>query len=298
LEEQVMKSSGAVVRVMMVSLVLIFVASAAEAPKVTFTFTNIRLKGEKATQVVGINNAGVMVGTWVDSGGVTHGLMLKSGKATTIDDPKGAVTSCVGINRAGDIVGFYVDSGGVSHGFLHEGGRFTDVGPAGAASSEALGINDKGQIAGLFVDSRGVTHGFVRTGKQYQRLDVPGARITEAVAINDNGLVAVQTENEHANHFDGAIYNGKTYTMVDVPKSISSYPQGIDSAGDLVFSWNDFNGKFHGALRTAGGTFFKFDDPKGATGTYGEGINDHHVIVGLYQTKAGAAAQGFKASYK
>jgi uncharacterized membrane protein len=298
LSRGVMKVFALVMRVAVISLTFSLLARAAETPNITFAFSTIHLKGEVATQVVGVNNAGVMVGTWVDSGGVIHGLMLKSGKATTIEDPKGVVTYCKGVNRFGAIVGYYQDSSGVFHGFLRRGGKFTDVGPAGATSSVAFSINDKGNIAGFFVDAENVAHGFVRKGKQYLQLDVPGARLTEAVGINNAGLVTVQTENEHANHIDGAIYNGRTYTMIDVPGSISSYPRGIDSAGDVVLSWTDAAGKFHGALRVAGGTIYKFDDPKGTRGTDAEGINDHGLVVGLFLTSRNGSAEGFKAIYK
>ena len=113
-------------------LTLIFVAIAADAPKLTFKFTTIQLKGAQDTRVFGTNNAGVMVGAYVDSGGVDHGFMLKAGKVTTIDDPKGTNTNCLGINTAGDVVGWYVASSGAAQGFLRHGLKFTNIGPKGS----------------------------------------------------------------------------------------------------------------------------------------------------------------------
>jgi hypothetical protein len=63
-----------------------------------------------------------------------------------------------------------------------------------------------------------------------------------------------------------------------------------------VYSWTDPAGVFHGALRT-GGKYYKFNDPKGTDGTYGDGINDNHLVVGVYHTSGGAVAEGFKATY-
>jgi len=97
---------------------------------------------------------------------------------------------------------------------------------------------------------------------------------------------------------EGALYNGKKYATINVPGAVSSYPHGIDTAGDVVYSWTDSTGIFHGAIRT-GGKIYKFNDPKGTGGTYGDSINDNHVVAGVYHTGSGGAiAGGFKATYK
>ena len=84
-----MKNCRAVGCLWMVVLVFVFAATAADAPKLTFKFTTIQLKGAQDTRVFGTNNLGVMVGAYVDSGGVSHGFMLKGAKVTTLDDSKG-----------------------------------------------------------------------------------------------------------------------------------------------------------------------------------------------------------------
>jgi hypothetical protein len=132
-------------------------------------------------------------------------------------------------------------------------------------------------------------------GKKYKQRDVPGASSTLAWGINSKGWVSVQWTDSSGNT-ESAIYNGKKYTTINVPGAVSSYAHGIDSAGDVVFSWTDSSGIFHGALRT-GGKVYKFDDPKGTDGTYGDGINDHRVVVGVYHTNGGSTAEGFKATY-
>jgi len=86
-----------------------------------------------------------------------------------------------------------------------------------------------------------------------------------------------------------------------VPGAVSSTANSIDSAGDVVYAWTDSTGLHHGALcigcASPGRKYHKFDDPKGADGTYGDGINDHGLIVGVYFTNGGATAEGFKATY-
>ena len=133
-------------------LTFVFVATA-DAPKLTFKFTTIEVKGAQDTRVFGTNNAAVMVGAYVDSSGVSHGFMLKGGKVTKLDDPAGTNTNCAGVNKADDVAGYYLNSSGAEQAFWYHAGKFSDIGPAGATSSEAFGINDHGNIAGYFVDS-------------------------------------------------------------------------------------------------------------------------------------------------
>ena len=292
-----MQSPRAVVQKLMVGIIFAFVvlaASAADAPKLTFKFSTVQIKTALDTRVFGTNNAGVLVGAYVDSGGVDHGFMMKGTKLTKIDDPNGSGTNCLGINTAGDVVGFYTNSGGVSQGFLRHAGKFKDIAPSGSTSSEAVGINDQGEISGEYVDASGVTHGFIWNGKKYKKLDVPGAASTFGWGINNKGWVTVQWTLANITH--SAIYNGTKYMKVDVPGATGSYIHGINTAGDVVYSWTDNNGVFHGALRT-GGKYYKFNDPKGTDGTYGDGINDNHLVVGVYHIDSGATAEGFKATY-
>lgn len=81
-----------------------------------------------------------------------------------------------------------------------------------------------------------------------------------------------------------------------MPGAVSSYAHAIDAAGDVVYSWTDSTGLYHGVLRT-GGKYYKFADPKGTNGTYGDGINDHQLVVGVYHNNGGNTAGGFKATY-
>jgi probable HAF family extracellular repeat protein len=126
-----MMNCSGVGRLLTAVLILVFGANAAEAPNVTFTFTNIAVRGATATFVNGINNGGVLVGSYSLGLSVSHGFTLKGTKLTILDDPKGKHTSCEGINATGDVVGTYFTSTGTRQAFLHHGGKFTDIGPTG-----------------------------------------------------------------------------------------------------------------------------------------------------------------------
>ena len=79
-----------------------------------------------ATGVFGINNAGEIVGQYIDNSGVHGYVRDAAGNFTTIDDPNGidrygaSSTFALGINDAGQIVGFYNpnDNPGAIEGFL------------------------------------------------------------------------------------------------------------------------------------------------------------------------------------
>lgn len=85
---------------------------------------------------MGLDNAGAVVKFFIDTGGVTHGFVLK-GKwpGTTLDFP-GTVET--GINNHGEMVGVYTDSMGVMQGHAH-GGRLANVDdPNGVVGSTVI----------------------------------------------------------------------------------------------------------------------------------------------------------------
>ncbi|HYZ44075.1 MAG TPA: hypothetical protein VE667_04400, partial [Xanthobacteraceae bacterium] len=119
--------------------------------------------GTAGTNAYDINNAGQIVGEYVDSAGI-HGFLLSGGTYTTLNDPLAPkFTEVFGINGAGEIVGDYVTSGG-GGGFLLSGGTYTTLDPPGSVSTIVEDINNKGQIVGWYFTSSSnyLTHGFIR----------------------------------------------------------------------------------------------------------------------------------------
>ena len=68
-------------------------------------------------QVFDINNAGQIVGDFVDAAVLGHGFLLSEGNFTTIDVPGSFQSFAGGVNNAGQIVGTFADDTG-QHGFL------------------------------------------------------------------------------------------------------------------------------------------------------------------------------------
>jgi probable HAF family extracellular repeat protein len=287
------------IRALIAILSFVVLATAAEAQDLKFKFTTIVVKGAKDTHLDGVNNSGEMVGWYVAKNGAAHGLLLVKGKATNIDDPNGSNTICYDINSNGAIVGSYLDSNSLYHAFLFQNGSFTEIVPPSSTQPQATGINDSGDIVGVYCDnscSAGHQHGFRFNGSTYTRLDAPGAAYSWAWGINNNGLITVEGGNSKG-IWSGYLYDGTKYTKLKVPGAVDTYPRQIDSAGDVVLTWDTSpSGKFHAALFSQG-KYYKFDDQKGTSGTSTNGINDNSLIVGNTFTNGGNTVEGYKASY-
>src|SRR5271165_7071038 len=122
------------------------------------------------TIAYGINDAGQVVGEYIDNALNTNGFLYSGGSYTTIDDPLAApiggdtITIAEGINDAGQIVGiYYAGSYAAAYGFLYSGGNYTTIAdPLATGRTYANGINDAGQIVGEYGDVSGTTiHGFL-----------------------------------------------------------------------------------------------------------------------------------------
>jgi uncharacterized membrane protein len=128
----------------------------------------------------GVNDAGTIVGTYIDGNGVPHGFTFIPGNLspfTTLDVPSSVTTAVSGINNAGQIVGNYTDfQDGDVHGFVYDAGvYYTFDYSLSVNGTYASGINDAGTIVGCYVDDNNQVHGFVAapqpTGMMLRRLD-------------------------------------------------------------------------------------------------------------------------------
>src|ERR1022692_1636023 len=168
-----MKPCKPVLRLIVI-LAFACIATAADAPKLTFKFRTINHPNALQTSPYGINNSGVIVGYYINQKNAIHGFLLANGKFTNIDDPKSTYgTEPINLNSNGTIVGSYlINSSGNYTAFSYENKKFTDVGPTFCMYyNAAAGINDKGEIVGWCNDVSGVTHGWLKKGKKYITLD-------------------------------------------------------------------------------------------------------------------------------
>ena len=87
-----------------------FAACSAALMGQTKAAPDIDFPGSTRTDAWGINNAGEIVGTFVQ-GGRTHGFLLRGGQYTQIDFPEATSTTASKINNRGDIVGGVSEAG-------------------------------------------------------------------------------------------------------------------------------------------------------------------------------------------
>jgi uncharacterized membrane protein len=118
--------------------------------------------GATYSQALGINDAGTVVGMYVDGGGATRGYVYNGTGFVPLNVPGATTTVATGIDANGDIVGYYTDGGG-THGFVDLGGTPYTVNdpnaPAGG-TTEILGINDQGKFVGFYIDGSNNVIGF------------------------------------------------------------------------------------------------------------------------------------------
>src|SRR5438445_2488087 len=89
-----------------VAVVLFSVVTAADAVA-AYSFSDVDYPGAAWTAPSKINDAGQIVGQYLDGSGIRHGFLLSGGAYTTIDcpSPYTSQSGAFGINNLGQIVG-------------------------------------------------------------------------------------------------------------------------------------------------------------------------------------------------
>ena len=133
-----------------------------------YTFTTIddpNAQFYPATYADGLNNSGVIVGSYSTGEFTSTGFMDNGGAFSNVSDtdPTTKNTFAYGINDSGVIVGSYSNFFG-TNGFVDNGGSFTKISAPGTFDTYATGINSLGQIAGYALNGNGTTYsGFLDT---------------------------------------------------------------------------------------------------------------------------------------
>ncbi len=292
-------------RVALLSCLLSGVWSATEVraepvigPTITLKFISIDVPGSTSTQAIGINNAGQIVGRYIDSAGAEHGFLDSGGVFSTIDAPYGA-TIASGINNIGQIVGrsgtsLFVEQNGAFVQISLPGPLFTDFGSAPSVNHPS--INDTGQIAGTVVINTPPTcndclFAFVYSNGTTQTLPFGSGDVAAfAVGINNLGqVVAVNRGPESTTSFVYQLSSVQNQaTNFGFAGTLGAQASGINNSGQVIGIWNGGG--------PAGGPGFVVTDnilttvelsglgPGALTVT---GINDSDELVGSYIDSSG-----------
>jgi hypothetical protein len=238
-----------------------------------------------------INERGDIVGTFIDSSGVTRGFVRFSDGSFSapIVDPNDVygITEGRGINNPGTVCGEYVGSDGYAHGFFLSGGTFTEYDVPGAFSTDVLGINDAADFAGDFEDGSGISQAFVSIGGTITSFSVPGALSTSAYGINNSEQLVVGYYIDAAGNIHGYYRDatGALHFPIDPSGSVFTVLFGVNISNSVVGRCVDTSGS-HGLFFVPPNTFITFDFP-GSISTSLNGINAQGFICGRYRDSSG-----------
>ena len=216
------------------------------------------------TEVEGINNSGVIVGTWQPPSAAGMAFVYSGGAFTNtnIAYPGALFTSLRAINDSGIAAGgadFF--SGGVATqvGFLYDTttSTFTAISYQGAQNIHIEGINDSGEVVGFYNPSGGLgqpgTMGFTYQDGVFTNVMFPGADVTELFGISNNGeITGTYTCASGPCASDPAFFatpsaNGYSFTTLPnvTPEPGSSFLLGLGLVAFLTVAWR--RGRRHGA---------------------------------------------------
>lgn len=292
--------------------------SAAPAADPNFRFKTFDVPNSTYTDVLGINNLGVMVGQYATPDFAYHGFIVWGGHITTVDVPGAIGTGIESINDLGTAVGWWWSSDGSVHGFirapsgaiktLDDPNATPGIGPV----TLAYGINDLGVVVGYYLtslsggDCCGV-HGFQYRGGTFSNLDVSGYDDTVVFGVNNLGAITGQTA--HHNDASWAGFTGSTRVPDGAYSAFTAigdsggdnggtFPSAINDLGTIVghSNGNAGYGIFVGWERLRNGQTVTISDPLANTtpdpswgpgcgcwgGTVPGGINDFGTVTGIY----------------
>jgi hypothetical protein len=282
------------------SIALLFGGNAAKA---AWDFTSISDPlGTQGTVASGINDTGLIVGTYTDSSFNQTAFTLSGASYSTVTVSGAASSVASGVNNSGQISGYFTDGSGNVHGYVQTGGTTaaydvptTPPTSAAVGATYGSGINGAGTTVGYYLDNSSNYHGFVNSGATISGVDVTGVpgtpSGTQALGINGAGTIVGTYYNGTVNQ--GFIDVGGTFTPVAVPGATSTTVSSIDSVGDIAGSYTDGGGISHGFV-DVDGTFYTVDDPNGSQ-SWILGFNNLGTVVGYYLDAATGNPVGFSA---
>jgi hypothetical protein len=280
-------------RARVLQLALLMMTATATGAAEPVAFTSFDIPGATSYFVAGINDEGLVAGSWDTADGSAIGFIrTPDGRISTPivhPDDNTKTTVLRAVNDDGVIAGFY--GANVSNGFLLTDGKFRTVDFPGAVATALRGINNLGDVSGTYsvVDLNADEFGFIipRRGTpiSFKLADPTGTSIVVG-GINDlRQLVGYYTDatstlvgflRQPSGQFVSIIFPGALNTEVD----------GINDCGIVVGIWGD-GSTAHGFYGRPG-NLHRFDLP-GAVATFSQGINNEGRIVGRYATADGVS---------
>jgi probable HAF family extracellular repeat protein len=252
----------------------------------TYSYHTIEHPDATLTTLSGINARGDIVGTFIDTEGMSHGFLLRDGAFTTIDVPGAHGTDARGIGPAGDIVGGYWLPGEPMvniHGYRRAPtGSIEYIDYPGQVNTIPQRILPNGTILGCYHGNDMAASMFGMWIRGAETDAIPQSASMHNGATPDlrviAGLFTDLTEPAPRASWGYVVEDG-VFTRFRVPGSNLTAVWDVGPDGDLVGVYRNAAG-IHGFLREDG-DYVSIDYP-GATTTRAFGINARGDIVGAY----------------
>ena len=202
-----------------------------------------------------------------------------------------AATQPQKVSDESDIVGTVIQLDGTVQGFLYKirDGRFSSAfsDPNDTGNfTEGRGINNRRHMVGDYVGSDGNSHGYRVQHPDFLEFDVVGAVDTIPLGINNAGSF-VGTCMFSDGTQPAFVSLLQVVTTFAVPGATATYAYQVNATNQIIGSYKDANGIYHGYTRdSAGNLMFPIDVP-GSTGTMLLGNNNSNWGVGSYTDASG-----------
>jgi hypothetical protein len=158
------------------------------------TFTEYDVPGTVQTNLLSINNSGILTGAFdPDGSGIFQAFIDRNGTITSYSVPGAAGTLAYEMNNNKKLtVGYYIDASAILHGQYRDanGALHFPIDPTGSVATVLFGVNNKGIVVGRYADSAGATHGLVFVPPStFITFDYPGSTFTSLNGITEQGNI-------------------------------------------------------------------------------------------------------------
>ncbi|WP_273028438.1 HAF repeat-containing protein [Massilia timonae] len=157
----------------------------------------VTVVGPANSSVAGINQAGVVAGTYQPAPGVTRAFLNRGKGLVDLGALKGSQSSATGINDKGEVLGNWLGADGLSRGFIYSCGKARDIGAIRGRITSHTAINNAGHVTLFGIDpDTNETRGYLRApnGALTSLGALPGIpSVNNPFALNNRNQVTGQS---------------------------------------------------------------------------------------------------------
>lgn len=262
----------------------------------------LTVMGPANSSAAGINNDGVVIGTYPFSNTANHGFLNRGKDLVDLGTLGGSASAAVAINDKGQVLGHWISAAGQQRGFIYDAGKQRDIGVLPGRITYYTGINNDGYITayGPLRDNYDNQRSFLRApnGSLTDLGSLPYEKaITFAYALNNgNKVVGASGPLEFPEQpLRAFIWSKGTIRDLGDFGGFPNYAQAINDCGQVTGSMTVAGG-FHTriAFLYSKGRLTDIDGRPAAVerDSGGTGINRHGHIVGTSNHLSGFVYRG------